>query len=106
MELAQELLEDSLARARDMATQKLVDLGVSPEYAETLADHAQSWLVDGTEMLTTDGEGGASGASTDEVILKLKDEIRSISAASALAFMGFFLRHRFLPLFDMVSGRG
>ena len=103
MELAQELLEDSMARARDLATQKLVELGVSPEYAETIAEHAQSLLVEGVEALTTDGEGGVAGTSTDEVVLKLKEEIKSISAASALAFMGFFLRHRFLPFFDMVS---
>ena len=53
VELAQELLEDSLARAQDLATQKLVELGVSPEYAETIAEHAQSLLVEGVEALTT-----------------------------------------------------
>ena len=55
----------------------------------------------GGEALTTDGEGGVVNV-TDEVVLKLKEEIEYL-AASALAFMGFFLRHRFLPFFDMVS---
>ena len=104
-ELAQELLEDGLTRAREAAMSKLEALGMPPGQAQFLAEQAQDYLIEGADIFKDlalgDSEGAA--ASTEDVLLKLKEEVASISAASALAFMGFFLRHRFLPLFDMIS---
>lgn len=104
-ELAQELLEDGLTRAREEAARKLEALGMPHEQAQFLAEQAQDYLMAGADGLKDLAEGNGEGAavSTEGVVLKLKEEIASVSAASALAFMGFFLRHRFLPIFDLIS---
>jgi hypothetical protein len=104
-ELAQELLEDGLTRARKEAARKLEALGMPHEQAQFFAEQAQDYLMAGADGLKDLAEGNGEGAavSTEDVVLKLKEEIASVSAASALAFMGFFLRHRFLPIFDLIS---
>ena len=105
-ELARELLEDRMERAKELTRQKLLNMGVQSDYAEALVDQAHEAVSVGAGIIgdmVMGREGNSAGASVEEVVQTLRETVRNLSATSALAFAGFFLRHRFLPLFDMLS---
>ena len=98
----QELADDTLASIKEAAVNRLLEAGLPATFAVSLIDSAQDALANPSDTL----KGGLDAAKEfkpAEVLTLLKEEIRSASATAGLAFAGYFLRRRFLPLFDIVS---
>jgi len=69
--VAEEMLEDALEYGKDMAMGKLIGIGVSPEYAEHIAESTLEYLQSG-EAITQAQEVLSGGASAKEVMQQLK----------------------------------